>query len=149
MDLFDARVHDHLHAHQARLVGGVDGGARDPHAVVGGLDEGVLFGMKGALAALAAVHYPDQAPHLIAMGHPRGAPIVTRREDALVAHYDGADGEPRAGRAGSDLVRYTHEILVPRGTDLLQLLVGIRSVYGWVSKGFHTVYLRRRRGLGR
>src|SRR5918995_6289725 len=69
VDLLDTGIHDHLHAHQARLVGAVDGGACDRDAVVGGLDDGVLFRVERTLAALAAVHYPDEASHVVAVGH--------------------------------------------------------------------------------
>ena len=49
-DLLDAGVHDHLHAHQARLVGAVDRRALDRDAMVSGLDNGVLLCVQGALA---------------------------------------------------------------------------------------------------
>src|SRR5215217_5591574 len=149
VDLLDARVHDHLYTHQARLVGAVDGSARDLHAVVGGLDDGVLFGVKRALAALAAVHYADQASHLIAMRHTGWATVVTGREDAFVAYDHGPDGEARAGRASSDLVRYAHEILDPRRTNRLQGLVQVRGVRCRVPIGFHRPCVRQHRGLGR
>src|SRR5215203_6377414 len=147
--LVNTGVHDHLHAHQARLMGAVDGGACHGDAVVGGLDDGVLLRVERALAALAAVHDPDQTSHVLAVGHPGWAAVVAGCQDAFVADYDGPDGEAWACRAGRDLVGYAHEVLVPGRTDLLQGLVGVRGVYSGVLKGFHTVCLRRRRGPGR
>src|SRR5829696_3717259 len=111
VDLFDASVHDHLHAHQAWLVGAVNGGACHGDAVVGGLDDGVLLGVERALAALAAVYDPDQASHVLAVGHPGWAAVVAGGEDTLVAHDNRPYREPRARRACRDLVRYAHEVL--------------------------------------
>src|SRR5215211_3307654 len=144
VDLFDASVHDHLHAHQAWLVGAVNGGACHGDAVVGGLDDGVLLGVERALAALAAVHDPDEASDVVAVGHPGRTAVIAGSQDTFVADDHGAHGEPGARRAGRDLVRYAHEVLVPGGTSLLQRLVGIGGVYGGVFKGFHRVCLQRR-----
>src|ERR671913_1535970 len=79
-------VHDHLHAHKARLVGAVDRGAGHGDAVVGGLDDSVLLGVERTLAALAAVHDPDEASHVLAVGHPGRAAVVAGGQDALVAY---------------------------------------------------------------
>src|SRR5215203_5772293 len=124
MDLLDAGVHDHFYAHQAGLMRAVDRGARDLYSMVGGLDDGVLFGVQRALAALAAVYNTDQASYVVAVGHARGAAVVAGREDAFVAYDHGAHGEARACGAGRYFVGYTHEVFVPRGTDLFQGLVG-------------------------
>src|SRR5919112_2410644 len=145
VDLFDTGVHDHLHAHQARLVGAVDGGIGHGYTVVGGLDDGVLLRVERTLAALATVHDPDQAPHVLAVSHPRRAAVVARRQNTFVADYHGSDGEPRACRTGRDLVGNAHEVLVPGGTDFLQCLVGVRGIYSRVLKGFHIACLPRRR----
>src|SRR5215211_4473316 len=119
VDFLDTGVHDHLHAHQAWLVGAVDGGACYGDAMVGGLDDGVLFGVERTLAALAAVDDPYKASDVLAVRHPGRATVVTGRQDAFVADDHGPDGESGARRAGRDLVRYAHEVLVPGRTDFL------------------------------
>src|SRR5215217_609866 len=96
VDFLDTGVHDHLHAHQAWLMGAVDGSACDGDPVVGGLDDGVLLRVKRTLTALAAVHDPDEASYVLAVGHPRRAAVVACGQDAFVAHDHGPDSEPRA-----------------------------------------------------
>src|SRR3712207_3018618 len=148
-DFLDARVHDHLHAQEARLVGAVERGSSYRDAVVGSLDDGVLLGVQRALAALTAVHDPDEAPHVLAVRHPRRAAVVASREDAFVQDDDRADREPRARRARGYLVRNAHEVLVPRRALLLECGVLLRGVHARPLKGFHTTCLLRRRGPAR
>src|SRR5215217_8782556 len=98
-------------------MGAVDGSACDGDPVVGGLDDGVLLRVKRTLTALAAVHDPDEASYVLAVGHPRRAAVVACGQDAFVAHDHGPDSEPRACRAGGNLVGYAHKVLIPRRSD--------------------------------
>ena len=83
------------------------------YAVVGRLDYGVLLSVQRTLAALPTVYDPYEAPHVLAVRHPRRASIIPSSEDPLVPHHNRADGQARTGRAGRHLVADTHEVLVP------------------------------------
>ena len=47
-DLLDSCIDDHLGANDAGMVCAIKGGSPDPHTMIGGLDDGILFCMKPA-----------------------------------------------------------------------------------------------------
>ena len=99
------------------MVGAVERRALDGDAVDGRLDDGVLLGVDGAaeLVALAGgdAQLIAQTADVETVSHAARGAVVPGREDALVAHEDGADLAAQTGGAGRRLTGELEEVLVP------------------------------------
>ena len=118
-DLADARVDDHLGAHEAGRERDVDRRALRRDAVVGGLRDGVLLGVRAdALAepgAARRVGGAARAAALVAVADAARRAVVAGRDDAAVLHDHGGDVAARAVAARLHAVRDVHEVGVPVG----------------------------------
>src|SRR5690606_27154236 len=108
-DALDAGVGDGLEAAPTRRRGHVEVGAVDAGAVLGGLDDGVHLGVRGA-DAVAVLH---QVADLVAVRKAPDGAVVAGGQDAPIADDDGADVLAVAGAARGHLVPDRHEVFVP------------------------------------
>jgi hypothetical protein len=99
------------------MVGTVKGGSADPHSMVGGLNNGILFGME-TTAEFVPLPRRDaflltEASDIQTVLKPRRRPIVTGRQNLLVLDENGSHLSSQTGRPLGDQMGDIHEILFP------------------------------------
>jgi hypothetical protein len=97
----------------------VKGGFTDLHAMVSGLNNGILLSMEAAAELMSlprrnTLSLPEAA-HVEAMVQSRGSPIITCRQDLLIFDEDRSDLPSQASRPLRNEMSDIHEILFPRG----------------------------------
>ena len=102
------------------MVSAVKGRPPNPHSVVGGLDNCILFSME---APAEFVPLPGRDASLLpeatdvqAVFQPGGSSIVTRGQNLLVFDEHRSYLPSQTGRSLCNEVRDVHEILFPRGS---------------------------------
>jgi hypothetical protein len=109
------------------MIGAVEGGSPDPHPMIGCLDDGILFRMESAAEFVAFSRWDAQflaeTPDDQAVLQLRRSPIVTRRQNLLILNEDSPHLPPQASRTFGDEMGNVHEILFPRRSEGMNLLL--------------------------
>src|SRR5262249_35513604 len=113
----NAGVDDHLRALKTRCESGVDDSVFQRDAMVGSLDDGVLFPMR-AQALIQSCSGCRQivasgATTFVAVARAAGCAVVSRRYDALVPDDNRRNFPLHAIRSGCRNLCDTHEVFVP------------------------------------
>jgi hypothetical protein len=118
-DSVNSSIDDHLGADDAGVVRTIEGRPTDPNAMIGGLNDGILFRME-ATAEFMAFSRGDfqlltEAADVQTMIHPGRSSVITRGENLFIFHKDRPHLSSKASGALRDEMGDVHEILIPRG----------------------------------
>ena len=107
------------------MVGAVKGGSVNPHPVIGGLYDGILFGME---APTELVSFTGRDPLFLtetagieAVIEPGRGAVITRCQNLFVFDQDGSHLSPEAGGAFGNKTGNVHKVFFPGGSLRMNL----------------------------